>query len=240
MQYWEGMAVSMCVANTVAKARPVRVRGPFALVCALLLLLQCLIIPSQRMRDNNLYSELFRTLLDQYSFVACGIGKDLAQVRFDRAMEAINRNRDTIEEVGEYFGVPPENIAAVLLKEQFTRSAPDFLVVAFAPLRNGKGSTGLGAVTADTAKKAYAYFNLSSRLPSTNQAILRLFMEDEYEAIFATACVLSYEAAQFGYGYDDFTHLDLKKWHRVYNKYNGDIEYANKTVEYLPELAEMF
>ena len=133
MQYWEGMAVSLCVAKTVAKARPVRVRGPFALVCALLLLLQCLIIPSQRMRDNNLYSELFRTLLDQYSFVACGIGKDLAQVRFDRAMEAINRNRDTIEEVGEYFGVPPENIAAVLLKEQFTRSAPDFLVVAFAP-----------------------------------------------------------------------------------------------------------
>lgn len=51
---------------------------------------------------------------------------------------------------------------------------------------------------------------------------------------------MSYEAAQFGYGYDDFTHLDLKKWHRVYNKYNGDIEYANKTVEYLPELAEMF
>ncbi len=258
-------------------------RSLLALFCALLFLLQCLLFPCGQLRGHSLYTELFHTLREQYGFTFFGIGKDLAQVRFERAMDAIYRNMDAIEDAGEQFGIPPEVIAAVLLKEQFTRSAPDFLVVAFAPLRGGRGSTGLGAVTAKTAKKAYGYYGLSRRLPGSDQDILRLFMEDETEAVFATACVLGYEAEQFGYGASEYTSRDgtsmyevssgfgsalensvpdnyvmvkigkngeeenvefygltEQQWHRVYNKYNGDIEYANKTVEYLPELAELF
>lgn len=216
-------------------------REILAILCAAAILLRCILAPALFFpNEKDSRGHLISTLRRQYAIAKLGVCRDIANVRFDRAMQAIERNKDAIEKAGKTFGLPPEVIAAVILKEQFTRSAPDFLVVALAPLRQGRGSTGLGAVTAKTAKKAYGYFHCLDRLPRDDQGILRRFMQDEREAIFATACVLAYESAQIEQAKSGAGERAQKKWRRVYNRYNGDLEYANKTIEYLPPLFQLF
>lgn len=214
-------------------------------VCVLLLVcisIQCL-SPVGIIGSNNIgrTASLFSILTRQYDFTERGLLREFAYWRYDRAMDAIAQNKAAIHEAADAFGLPPEMIAAVILKEQFTQSAPDELVVLVAPFRGGAGSTGLGAVTADTAKKAYAYFDLGDMLPSNDQAILGLFTADNSAAIHATACVLAYEAAQKGYGQvGALQNLDLVQWHDVLYEYNGAKIYADKTVQYLPELEKLF
>lgn len=232
----------MSLANTRRTSRADRRRAVLAFVCAAALFVRCLIpvIPAYFFADSS-YIELLRTLRRQYTVADFGICRDIANVRFDRAMQEIEENRDTIEKAAKTFNLPPEVIAAVILKEQFTRSAPDFLVVALAPLRGGRGSTGLGAVTARTARRAYSYFGCEDRIPRSSREILRRFMLDDGEAIYATACVLAYESAKLSsLGAGTSRDAASGKWFRVYTCYNGDSEYACKTIEYLPELSELF
>lgn len=186
-------------------------------------------------------SELFTILTDQYPFVSYGIGRDIAYARYCAALNTIHRNAGTIRAVAREFSMPPEVIASVLLKEQFTQSAPDWFVVLAAPLRGCKGSTGLGAVTVKTARKAYSYFSRAQELPWSGEEVLELFMNNEEASIHATACVLAYEASGFSYGgtEHDLSALTKRQWHRVFNKYNGNLVYADKTIEYIPYFTQI-
>lgn len=60
-------------------------------------------------------------------------------------------------------------------------------------------------------------------------------MANDNEFNINTICViLTYEADNLEIGgKDNMEYLSKNDWRKIYNKYNGDIEYANKTIEYV-------
>lgn len=168
------------------------------------------------------------------------IGK-FADDRMNRAMDKIEKNKDNIIKAARQYGIPPELIGAIILKEQYTQSAPDELSIFLKELGLSKGgSTGLGAITAPTARKALKYIGKTNELngkivPKDDIALLELLSSDDEFNIHIIAAVIVFEANELDLSENNLLNeLKLKDWHRILNKYNGDIEYANKTIEYLP------
>lgn len=55
------------------------------------------------------------------------IPAEAADQRFDYAMSSIEKNHQSIVKSSQHWGIPPEIIASIILKEQYTRSIPDWL-----------------------------------------------------------------------------------------------------------------
>jgi hypothetical protein len=166
----------------------------------------------------------------------------VADIRMNGALDTIERYRHTINEVGERFHIPPELIGSIILKEQYTQSAPDEAILLARELGLYKaGTTGLGAISGPTAREALDYFDAvhefeGRRIPPDNTGLLRLLAEDDEFNIAMIAAVAANEANNLGLGsgsaLDKLSHRD---WHPVLIEYNNT-KYADKTIEYFPHI----
>lgn len=175
-----------------------------------------------------------------------GIVKRFGDARLKKVFEDLQQRQEYIIEIARRFRVPASMICAIILKEQYTRSAPDWLSVTLKDMgMNNAGSTGLGAITAPTARRAYEYFGderffAFRTIPRDDIELLRLLSEDDELNIATIAAILNCEAASLGLleGERYVDELSESSLHAVLAKYNGSEEYANKTIVYLPYFEE--
>lgn len=161
----------------------------------------------------------------------------IADSRMNSAFKSIESHKESIKEISFSFGIPPEYVAAIILKEQYTQSIPDWLAIVLRKLDLTRGSTGLGAISAPTARVAWEYVDrhIYEVLPQKDADLLKKLANDSNFNIETICAVLCYEANDLKIGdKGNIEQLSKDDWHKIYNKYNGDIEYANNTIEYTP------
>ena len=125
--------------------------------------------PQQPLTEQNYelslaFNSLLHTLKSQYSLLKFDITG-----RFNRTMTAVLNNKGTILRMAEKYDIPAEMIAAVIVKEQITQSAPDEVLLIGTYVRGSGHSFGLGAITPNTAYKAWKYLANRSVTPTAKE-----------------------------------------------------------------------
>ena len=163
--------------------------------------------------------------------------------RITSSSAKVSKHKDTINEVANRYNVPREIIGGIIFKEQLTKSAPDFLVNFHKSFINEdkRHSTGLGAVSAETARAAWGCVNAQKELPKTDAELQYKLTHDKKFNIETIAAVLLYEAERNKIISDisEASNLTTDQWREAVAKYNGSDEYARKVYEYLPITAEL-
>ncbi len=198
--------------------------------------------------------ELRNLCNDQYSLInSIEPIHMIADKRIDYSFEMIDRYRDEIIAAGNKYDIPPEIIASIILKEQYTKSIPDSVANFLTRHINTRHSTGLGAIFAKTARKSWEFTDqdVYMTLPSNDAELQYKLSEDNEFNINTIAAVLSFERHNYfndPFKYDNFEDYIVMElsgeavidvdWHNVLNRYNGDEIYADKVYEYLPYMKE--
>lgn len=221
--------------------------------------------------EEELRDEINRILDEQYPNTANGFETNsktavpfpsflvgsLADMRMNHALDAIQKNSDIIKQTAMEYGMPPEVIASIILKEQYTQSLPDWAAILRSNWKKHSGSTGLGAIRAETARDAWENYDkaIYESLPKDNTELLRQLAHDDEFNIDTIAAVLAMEAQRARNNGElseaetmqDFTQDDWKQVLRAYNagwsvdedepgRYTGGYRYADYTAEYMPYL----
>lgn len=221
--------------------------------------------------EEELRDEINRVLDEQYPNTANGFATEkrgfvpsisfiigsLADKRMNEALNAIAENSDSIKQAAAEYGMPPELIASIILKEQYTQSIGDWAAILRSNWKESEGSTGLGAIRADTARAAWKNLDeaVYESLPEDNTELLRKLAYDDEFNINTIAAVLAMEAQRARNNGElsdaetmkDFTQEDWKQVLRAYNAgwtkddenpgwYTGGYRYADYTAEYMPYL----
>ena len=221
--------------------------------------------------EEELRDEINRILDEQYPNTANGFETNsktavpfpsflvgsLADMRMNHALDAIQKNSDIIKQTAMEYGMPPEVIASIILKEQYTQSLPDWAAILRSNWKKHSGSTGLGAIRAETARDAWENYDkaIDESLPKDNTELLRQLAHDDEFNIDTIAAVLAMEAQRARNNGElseaetmqDFTQDDWKQVLRAYNagwsvdedepgRYTGGYRYADYTAEYMPYL----
>ncbi|MDQ8734829.1 hypothetical protein [Paenibacillus sp. LHD-38] len=156
---------------------------------------------------------------------------------------AIIDHKSDINSAGEKWGVPPELILAIIVKEQYTKSIPDWVAMLDSKIRGGTHSVGLGAIFPSTARTAWSAVSPNTVLPKSNKGLQSKLKDDAFN-IETIAVILVYQAQQM-YGNDvDPSSLTMDQWKEVVPYYNASMstpesrkkgnDYASKVFEYLP------
>ena len=206
----------------------------------------------------------FNGINASYELIAGAPGV-IADMRMDNALKKIQRNRDSILEASEQFNIPPEVIASIILKEQYTQSIPDrvgnftsaignqFPVLAnseYKVVRKifGDHSTGFGAIFPNTARDAWKGVSASGHsgidLPSDNLSLQKMLSTDDHFNIMTIGAVLANEAMETGIAdsIDALANLSYEDWQVVLAAYNGSGDQAEKysryVYQYLPYMKD--
>ncbi len=181
---------------------------------------------------------------------------NIADQRMDNAFTEIDRYQQTIFATAKEMGLPPEVIASIILKEQYTKKLSDGLANATTPIGKaipplakglpgvlfGEHSTGLGAIFPDTARFGWESYlgekGANELLPADDMALQRKLAEDDVFNIRSIGAVLVAKAEALGY--TDLRHLTNGDWQKILSAYNGfgddAVEYGKKTIAYLPSM----
>ncbi len=187
----------------------------------------------------------------QYLAGSADVTAAIANNRLNQAVETIIDHKLSIYRYANEFNIPPEIIGSIILKEQYTRSIPDWLGNITTPIGKilpdslmknkyigkafGSHSTGLGAVFASTARDAWNFCvgkkEANRILPEDNYALQVKLAQDPDFNIKTICAVLKHKAAQIG---EDLDHATKDRWISILTAYNGGSEYGPKTIEYVP------
>ena len=181
---------------------------------------------------NDILDEQYPLSNDYVPYVG-----SVANYRLQDAVREIHGNKDAIIKASEDYSVPAEMIAAVILKERYTQSAPDAVVVALDAMFGRMGSTGLGAIQRDTARDAWEYIDpeVAATLPENDVMLAtKLWLDDEFN-IRTIAAVLRYKASRIGV--DMSKPLSAEEVQSVFSAYNGNEEYGQKTKQYIKDIS---
>ncbi|MGA8942584.1 MAG: hypothetical protein WB502_07670 [Thermoactinomyces sp.] len=171
------------------------------------------------------FDELWKRVGKQYP---------LAFLRFHKKNLIENvlvNEKNAINAAGEKYDVPPEIIAAIIVKEQITQSAPDELLLYHTMLFREEHSAGLGAVFPSTAKKAWVEVDPAGaylyKIYGSNADIQTQLIWHRKVRIDTIAVVLNYYARQM-YKTEYISNLTLDQWKRVVGRYNATSPSAQK------------
>ncbi len=176
-----------------------------------------------------------------------------AQLRFNKKKiveSALKEYKDVINEAGKKYGVPPEIIAGIIVKEQMTQSAPDSIaIIDTLMVRGYTHSSGLGAIFPKTAKEAWAKVDrrgaYKNRMYESDDVVELILAYDDETNIKTIAVVLNYYARQ-KFEVKDVSNLTMEQWKYVIGRYNssdenpkGQEKYSNYVNDYLEPLKIM-
>lgn len=141
-------------------------------------------------------------------------------------------------------GVPSELILSIIIKEQFTKSIPDWAAELDSKLRGGAHSVGLGAIFASKAREAWSDVSSGTVLPATNAELQAKLKNDDAFNIDTIGVFLVYNAKKL-YGEDvDIASLSMDDWEKVVPYYNAKMnspesrikgmDYSSKVFAYIP------
>ncbi|MEX1029093.1 MAG: RHS repeat-associated core domain-containing protein [Paenibacillaceae bacterium] len=133
--------------------------------------------------DKKAKREIYDIISNQYGF--------LASIRPDAqgVLNKIVHYKEHINQVGEYWGVPSNIIGSIIIKEQFTKSIPDWVAMSDTLARGGLHSVGLGAIFPDVAIDAWVEVDIVKaymELPINEEVDLavavqsKLYSDDEF------------------------------------------------------------
>ena len=189
---------------------------------------------------------LNRVVDRQYrNFAPPNLFSKIADARLKNAIQKVEYHKELINSVGNFYGIPPEVIGSIIIKEQYTQSLPDPVVISLRKFNiRGTGSVGLGAIQAKTAKEALNYIGhpydlYGMKVPQNPTDLLIKLDQSETFNIHVIAAVLAKEAFDLGLADLNSLHkLTDSEWKKVIAKYNGTgmkaKEYGEKVYEYLP------
>ena len=160
--------------------------------------------------------------------------------------DVLNKEKDTINEAAQKYGVPPEIVAGIIVKEQITQSLPDELALVDTFLRGIPHSIGLGAVFPSTAKEAWYNVDIvgayEQGIYGTDLEIETKLMASNEASIYSIAVILK-NYAQQKYDADDVSTLSMDQWKYVVGRYNASDsnskaqnKYSDYVYEYLDPL----
>ncbi|NLE25065.1 MAG: hypothetical protein GX625_06945 [Clostridiaceae bacterium] len=174
-------------------------------------------------KDKNEYNkakeQLWKIVYEQYP---------LAKIRFAKKNyieDVLNEYKDIINKAGEMYGVPPEVIAGIIVKEQITQSIPDDIALIDTMIRGRQHSTGLGAVFPSTAREAWYHIDVAGAymlgIYDTDARIELILATHEDISIKTIAVVLSYYAMQ-RFDTENVSTLTMEQWKQVVGRYNAN------------------
>lgn len=171
----------------------------------------------------------------------------------DGAFSEIDQYQQVILAAAKEMGLPPEVIASIILKGQYTKKLPDGLANITTPVGKaipflgeglpgklfGEHSTGLGAIFPNTARVGRENYlgekGVEELLPADDLSLQRKLAGDDVFNIRSIGAVLAAKAAALGYA--DLRHLTNADWQKIPSAYNGfgddAVEYGKKTAAYL-------
>lgn len=173
----------------------------------------------------------------------------LAFLRVDKKIllkKVLVSEKNTIKGAGEKYDVPPEIIAAIIVKEQITQSLPDELAIIDTWFTGNQHSMGLGAVFPKTAREAWVTVDPAGAylhgMYGSNAEISNNLMWNKKARIDTIAVVLNYYARDM---YEkDVSELDMGQWKQVVGRYNAENsdkqrEYSDKIWGYLDSVRDI-
>ncbi|MGA8941373.1 MAG: hypothetical protein WB502_01450 [Thermoactinomyces sp.] len=192
-------------------------------------------------KSPPLFDKLWKTVQDQYP---------LSFLRLDKKIlleKVLVSKKNTIKAAGEKYDVPPEVIAAVIVKEQITQSLPDELTIVDTLINDKQHSFGLGAVFSGTTREAWAKVDPVRAeelgINGSNFKISYKLIRNKQASIDTIAVVLNYYARK-EYNTEDVSTLTLDQWKQAVGRYNAvtpdkQKEYSDKVFEYLDSVREI-
>ena len=193
---------------------------------------------------NTAYNQYPRVYLLKMNYAASVV----VDIRYTLSMKKAENNKTYIFKASARFGVPSELVGAIIFKEQFTQSIPDFIANADTTIRGDKHthSTGLGAIFPGTARDAWGFVNDETELlenkvvlPESNAELQYMLTHDDEFNIRTICAVLIYKASLNGYKFksaEDVSRLSLEDWKDAVEGYNGSRAYVDKVYEYLDDI----
>lgn len=185
-------------------------------------------------RDDELWNAVAKTYP----------GSRLRVMKRSLVERVLKEEKDTIIAAGEKYDVPPETIASIIVKEQITQSAPDWVNMMDTYIRGKGHSVGLGAIFPGTAQKAWRVVNSEGSKKygivegEDTYKTAKILADNDEANIHSIAVVLKYEAWQL-YGKSvDLNELTEEQWRAVIGRYNAESpekqkNYSDKTMQYL-------
>jgi hypothetical protein len=168
---------------------------------------------------------------------------------FDVLDKIGNEYKDIINETGEKYGIPSEIIGSIIIKEQFTKSLPDTLVMAHTLKTGVTHSVGLGAIFPDTARTAWYKQNIAEAYMkeihemSDVELQTKLYLNDNFN--IETIGVVLVDFAKDIYGKNtEVSQLTNDQLKTVVGRYNAIDQkkqkgYSDKVFEYLDPVREL-
>ncbi|NDI37233.1 RHS repeat-associated core domain-containing protein [Chengkuizengella sediminis] len=163
------------------------------------------------------------------------------RIETEIALDAIEENKDHINNIGSKYDVPPEIIASIILKEQATKSAPDIAVILDTIYNGNAHSVGLGAIFPSTARNAWYYTDFTEaykhQVPELTDAelTLKLYADDEFNIESIAVTLVYYAETEYNLNPAE---MELNDWRRVVGRYNAvdpyeQVIYSHRVFQYL-------
>lgn len=186
--------------------------------------------------EKEKYDELWDAVAKTYP------GSRLRVFKRSLVERVLKEERDSIIAAGEKYDVPPEIIASIIVKEQITQSAPDWVNMMDTYVRGKGHSVGLGAIFPSTAQKVWDVVNPEGGKKygivkgGDTYETVKILADNDEANIHSIAVVLKHKAQQL-YGKSvDLKELTEEQWRAVIGKYNAESpekkNYSDKTVQY--------
>ncbi len=185
--------------------------------------------------------ELWNIIYDQYPL------STFRHIKKNKIENVLKNYKDMINEAGNRYGVPPEIIAGIIIKEQITQSAPDIVSIADTILRKKEHTVGLGAVFPSTAKEAWLTVDpregyINGMFGKDGDIEVKLAIDDEL-SIKTVAVIVNYFAQKKfdTFDTDDVSTLSMEQWKEVVGRYNApdsNTEAQNKYSDYVYQYLE--
>ncbi|MGC5324655.1 RHS repeat domain-containing protein [Brevibacillus sp. SYSU BS000544] len=162
---------------------------------------------------------------------------------------AFENYSDHIHNVGSKYNVPSWIISGIIVKEQITKSIPDFVAVVHTIGTQETHSTGLGAIFPETALDAWIAVNpaeayqLGLDKMSYTEIEMKLYSDDAFNIETIDLILTMYARELYGEDVDAST-LTEEQWKAVIGRYNAVDEgkaknYSDKVIEYKDQVIEL-
>ncbi len=170
-------------------------------------------------------------------------------------------SKDSINKYGEMYGIDPTVIGSIILKEQFTQSAPDTLLLADTYLNGTDHSFGLGALNLGVAKNTLLAMLPAELRPNYEPLFFvdndgdlayKLAFNNDFNiqtlALSLAHITLTSQGGSLGYATGGKVYINewvgayegyIDQWHPIIHAYNPYNDYATKVLQYRPHIGTL-